>query len=264
MCNGRPCWRPTYYDVSKRSMLIRADADPKDEIRRFIVTCVSVWLTRYGAWSYDKEKLEELEQECYYRTYKLLCDKVRSNEYRRDLSFYLNVRSCAWSSVSHVYKDWVDEQRTAMEQVSIYDTIPGMAGDNAHTYIENVHKRLLPASVANQRLTEERSIDSYESPAAKAKSALAHIEFEWLMYLEACDEHGVEPVDKDVWITDNMQDLLAVVEEVHSDKQRKTTYWSHYRKAREAADPQWAEARRRYQREYFRRKRAEKKGSPQC
>ena len=92
---------------------------------RFVRTCVSVFLNKYGAWAEKREDIEDLESECIFRTYKKLINIVVTKKYRTDLSFYLNCRGCAWSEVGHAYKQWYDEHKQRIDDRCIDDNIPG-------------------------------------------------------------------------------------------------------------------------------------------
>lgn len=122
--NNSVVWRPDTCTVPKH-MLIDANAAPMDEVWRFIKTCVAVWLSKWNVWSYRQEDISELEQSCYARTYSTLVYKVKTGSYKRNLSFYLNVRSCAWSSVATEVRAWIPKIKNKLNLVNIEKPVVG-------------------------------------------------------------------------------------------------------------------------------------------
>ena len=66
---GKIVWWPDRVDIGYKAMLIRADASPREEIWRFIKTLVSIFLTKYRAWAYEREDMEELINYKYSEKY---------------------------------------------------------------------------------------------------------------------------------------------------------------------------------------------------
>ena len=208
--NGRPVWRPDFITVGR--MTINPDAPPLDEAMRFVRACVSVFLNKYGAWSDNKEDIEDLESECIFKTYKKLINIVVTKKYRKDLSFYLNCRGCAWSEVGHAYKQWYRHYKQSMDDICIDDTIPGTDrkyGDvvsHAITWVTD--SDLVPME---RRGPAERPLESYKMAGSRMKAAQAHIDYWYELYTEMCLEHCVDPMDKDSWVSENVEpEIIAL------------------------------------------------------
>ena len=244
--NGKKVWRPDMIVAGK--MTINPSAQPLDEAMRFCRTCVAVWLNKYGIWSERIEDIEDLESECVYRTYKQLIKHVVEGKYRKDLSFYLNCRSCAWSAISYALQLWRDDIRRKYELADIDDDVPGTTRKYSEILTESVRWRTDADDVPlSHRGPAERPLDTYKMQSAKVVAARAHIDYWYDLYQEMCLEHCIEPIDKDQWVKDNVEkdiidiaDNKAVLEEVPEQHPPCGTkeYWRWYRKKQQAK--KWA------------------------
>ena len=245
--NGKKVWRPDIIEAG--NMTINPSAPPLDEAMRFCRTCVAIWLNKYGIWADSIEDIEDLESECVYRTYKQLIKRVVEGKYRKDLSFYLNCRSCAWSAISYALQLWREDIKRKYELSDIDDCVPGTTRKFSEVVTESVRWRTDADDVPpEQRGPAERPLESYKRQSAKVAAAKAHIDYWYELYQEMCIEHCVEPMDKDQWVKDNIEkDILdiaenkvAVVEEVPEQHPPCGTpeYWRWYRKKQKAK--KWA------------------------
>lgn len=237
--NGMRIYRPDLITVGH--MLINPDAPPLDEAMRFVRTCVSVFLNKYGAWAEKREDIEDLESECIFRTYKKLINIVVTKKYRTDLSFYLNCRGCAWSEVGHCYKQWYDDHKQRIDDRCIDDNIPGTDrkyGDivsHAITWVTD--SDLVPME---RRGPAERPLESYKMAGSRMKAAQAHIDYWYELYTEMCLEHCVDPMDKDSWVSENVEpDIIALAKgsefepsASHHPPSNTREYWKWYRAQR--------------------------------
>lgn len=240
--NGRKVFRPDLIEVG--NMVINPNAPPLDEAMRFCRTCVAVWLNKYGIWSERVEDIEDLESECVYRTYKQLIRLVVEGKYRKDLSFYLNCRSCAWASISYALKLWRSDIQRKYEMADIDDNIPNTTRKYSDVVTESVRWRTDAEDVPlEQRGPAERPLESYKRQSAKVVAAKAHIDYWYELYQEMCLEHCVEPMDKDQWVKDNIdREILDIaenkvaVEEVSEPHPPCGTkeYWRLYRRKQKA------------------------------
>ena len=240
--NGMRVYRPDLIDVGH--MLINPDAPPLDEAMRFVRACVSVFLNKYGAWAEKREDIEDLESECIFRTYRKLINIVVTKKYRKDLSFYLNCRGCAWSEVGHCYKMWYADHKRRLDDLCIDDNIPGTDrkyGDVvSHSITWVTDSDMVPME---RRGPAERPLESYKMAGSRMKAARAHIDYWYELYQEMCIEQCVEPMDKESWVNDNIdKDIIDLAEnkidvgekpEQHPPCGTKE-YWRWYRKKRKA------------------------------
>ena len=141
-------------------MLIDSNAKPMDEVWRFIRTCCCVWLAKWNVWSYNQEDIDELEQSCYGRTFYTLVYKVQTNKYKKNLSFYLNVRSCAWSSVATEVRNWLPRIQNKLNNVNIDKVIGRDASHSELHLIDTLSERPIwrTSSEYNQRKKKELSL----------------------------------------------------------------------------------------------------------
>lgn len=103
----------------RHKMLIDPNLTPRENIAKFVNACSLVWLNKYRLYSDDPADIDELEQDARCATMTALLIKVRTGEYRRDLSFYLNVRGCAWSVISNIVRIFKSkmEKKKQVEQI---------------------------------------------------------------------------------------------------------------------------------------------------
>ena len=254
--HGQIVWWPDRVNIGHKAMLIRADASPREEIWRFIKTLVSIFLTKYRAWAYEREDMEELEAMCYTAAYCRLLYIVRTGQYRRDLSWYLNVRSAVYSTCYATYNIWLRDIRARMNfvdgtepltsedhnLVSLFDlkaseSVPKLRTDSEYSTskITDWHEAIRKCD--QQRILNESIVDDYSR------------------YCEDCEELGVEPIDKVTFViksyTNEEHDLLKY------EPPKRTQYNRKYI-AKLKSDPARLERRRAYDRAYHAKRKAEK------
>lgn len=251
---GKVVWWPDRVDIGYKAMLIRADASPRDEIWRFIKTLVSIFLTKYKAWAYARDDMEELEQMCYTSAYCRLLRIVRTGQYRRDLSFYLNVRSAVLGTCFNTYKVWL---RDLQDRANLIDgTAPLVDEDhNNATYFDlkaaDKVPKLRTESEYRTKITDWR--DAIRK-CAQQRILNESIVDDYSRYCEDCEELGVEPVDKIAFIcnsyTGEEHELLKY------EPPKRTMYNRKYMKQLRS-DPVRLERKRAYERAYHAKRKAE-------
>lgn len=184
--HGRIAYVPDKIDVP-RPMLIDSKASPRDEIWRFLKVCVSVWLNKSRVWSYSEDEIRDLESTCLVLAYHYLLKLVRECRYNRQLSFYLNCRSCAWAAVSNGLSAYFTQVR---RNKNICST--DVENDSGVPIINSI-------SYANTFLTgsddikkRERPLSSYKYAKTRDLEAQKRLYDDWLRVIEACEEMGVE------------------------------------------------------------------------
>jgi len=199
--HGRVVWWPDRVNIGKKAMLIRADASPRDEIWRFIKTLVSIFLTKYKAWADEREDMEELEAMCYTAAYCRLLRIVRTGQYRKDLSFYLNCRSAVLGSCFNTYKVWL---RDMQERANLVDGTATLTDEdhNNTTYFDLKASDKVPKLRTDAEYKSKR-IDWRDAVRQGDKLRALHDQSEddYTRYCEECAELGTTPVDKVVFVT---------------------------------------------------------------
>ena len=101
----------------------------------------------------------------------------------------------------------------------------------------NTRFGLMPSHKAPRLLTDDDThpqdsrtltapIESYKGFALKARAVNARIEDQYLRYLELCDENGIQPIDKESWITDNISQEWQEIRTIAGDPDAKPKYGS--------------------------------------
>lgn len=128
LANGTATWWPDLTKPPEGGWKIRTDIPLMDNLYDLIHLQCSIWLNKYRVHAETREDMEDLEWQYYYATYYELVRRVRTGTYRRDLSLYLNVRSCAWSLFTRTFEPW---QRHILERSKFIELSAG-AIDNTH------------------------------------------------------------------------------------------------------------------------------------
>lgn len=255
---GKVVWWPDRVDIGYKTMLIRADASPRDEIWRFIKTLVSIFLTKYKAWSYDRDDMEELEQMCYTSAYCRLLRIVRTGQYRKDLSFYLNCRSAVLGTCFNTYKVWL---RDMQERANLIDgTAPLVDEDHNHaTYFDlkaaDKVPKLRTDAEYKVKLTDWRKAIRKTDQQRILKETMTD---DYSRYCEDCEELGVEPVDKIAFVcnsyTGEEHELLKY------EPPRSTVYQRKHnvKRRRSNMSQEQLEKAREYDRKYMSKRRQKK------
>ena len=212
--NYNTVFRPISVTVPKH-MLIRADASPRDEIYRFVKTCVLVYLAKWQVWSYREEDIEELIANCLMHCYFLLVWRVRHGRYRKDLSFYLNVRSCAMSTVASEVRAWLPKIKDKLNNVDIEQRVVGTE-ERGIRLIDTLSAR--PAWRTSAEFKNKRK-ELPENLTQKDACILRRvIDSDYYSYLDDCDEFGIGNVlSEDEFIRNNYSDREYVIYHTHTD-----------------------------------------------
>ena len=168
-------------------MLIDPNAKPLDEVWRFLRTCVDVWLSKMRIYSYSRELMEDLETDAVCESYRYLVSRVADGTYRRDLSFYLNCRSAAWTGCKSAADRYYARQKREEGLCSIYDKVSDTEIRIVDTLVG--HNKLMTES-DYKTLYKERSKGYTKSTR---KDAIERQQWEdYFRYVEECVELGVD------------------------------------------------------------------------
>lgn len=222
-------YRPDYVVVPK-PFLIDASASPKDEIWRFISICVLLWLNAKGIWTLNKSDMESIEQSSKMRTYKYLLKLVREKRYRRDLSFYLNVRGCAWSACTAVVRDeYMKQQRMRDRECNLADTL---SSDSDVTYNDIIG--FVPKWRTDAEKTNKVSYDDFSqirNRIVQSKSIIRIVDNAYEDYVEDCLELGIGHVSsKEEFVKQNYsEDEIRLYKSATGEIQPKYGSQEYYR-----------------------------------
>ena len=187
--HGRVMYTTDWIVVGNK-MLIDPNLTPRENIARFVNACSLVWLNKYRLYSEDPADIEELEQDARCATMTALLIKVRTGEYRRDLSFYLNVRSCAWSVISHV----VNKFKRKMELKKPVESIDAV--------IDDEHCTLLDITAAHQ-VPKLRTDGELRKDHTSINRALQDAYDD---YVGDCEELGISHGSYQDWVNKNFKE----------------------------------------------------------
>lgn len=214
-------WLPDTVTASRELTKLRPCEHMIDEAWRICKICTSVWLCAMGIYARSKEEMEDIEQRVLIKTYTNLLCKVRSKTYRRDMSFYLNVRSCAWSAVG----DLVHERRARKRKAKVV-ALGRIDSDIEDGWLATLAAHTVPrlrtdgdcrAQAANaqnekyrQRAIEAggRTLEMYERyhKASLKRLGPQYRDDAYLEYLADCEEFGIEAVSMDEFLRINYEE----------------------------------------------------------
>lgn len=198
-------------------MFINPKAKPLDEVWRFLKACVDVWLSKMKIYSYSKELMEDLETDALCESYRYLVTRVVDGTYRRDLSFYLNCRSAAWTGCKSAADKFGSRKKKDEALCSIYDNI----SDSNVRIVDSLVGRNLMTESDWQTLYKERG-KAYK-PATRKDAVERQRWDEYFRYIEDCVELGVEAVKSFEEFTKSEQPGLSQTLEPQDQSQGRST-----------------------------------------
>ena len=247
--HGQTIWWPDYYDV--RHVKLDPALTPMQNCWRYVDLQVSVWLNKYKAFAYTEDRMIDLEQSCRVAVFCELKRRVRKGLYDRKWNFWYNVRSCAWSCIQRIIKQWLDDDAVHMNEVDGTALISDEPSDHSSmTFFDMVATESVPRLVTSSEFKPQR-IDwrDAKTPGGKLRSMHDQSEDDYSRYLEDCAELGIQPVDKVQFVvksyTGEELDMLATYAPYAKYKRQKL--WLD--KAR--AKPGWKERQSSYNHTYY-------------
>lgn len=205
---GYEVWWPDRCNVG-RQLLLDPKLTPMENCWRVIRAQVSIWLTKAKIWAYRKEDVEDLELECQMRVFAKLKQKVLTNEYDRNWSFWHNVRACAWSVVSDVIRIWILLQRKKLNNVYCTRNNEDMFHNMASHSVRKLCSRSECAAANHTKHRPNRKLQDAIS-CLGAKTILTRmIRHAYTEYSEDCAEFGLTAMSLDDFIQKNFSDEVA-------------------------------------------------------
>lgn len=234
--NGRTVWFPDAVTVRKEVKLL-PELSPMENLWRLINMTASVWLCWANLYAYQKEDMEELEQQTRLTIFIEFRRRVLKGEYNRDFNLWQNLRSVAWSKFSHsIVEPWIARIR----QRNIESDGNEIISDKDHGGT-TLYSMIADGSVPRLRTgsdsaKEPRSIDSYKTYWNKHKAFMLLVDDDYMQYMELCDENNVTPMDFREWLTGNYSEadirLYDGADDPANDQSRPKSasreYWIQY------------------------------------
>lgn len=183
--NGKPAYMANRQYVGR--MLIDPNAKPLDEVWRFIRACVDVWLSKMRIYSYSKELMEDLEIDAMCESYRYLVSRVADGTYKRDLSFYLNCRSAAWTGCKSAADKYYARQKREEGLCSIYDKV----SDTEIRLVDTLVGRNKLMTESDWKTVYKERSKGYKQPTRKDVLERQRWE-DYFKYVEECVELGVD------------------------------------------------------------------------
>jgi hypothetical protein len=242
---------PEYYKI-RGPVLLDPELSPMENAWRVVDICASVWLNAFHVWSDLKEDMEDLEMSARLATMKELIRRVKQGTYDRSVSFYLNVRSCAFSKMQHaIIEPWVKhiKERDSLldgnapasltkcdEDFTLYDV---MSAKPMHRWFTEAERRY-----------QGKDWWEFEREGDRLRVLQKQIDTEYEDYCSDCLEFGVDPITKENFIkNDNYtEDELKLL---FTPPDKRNAYQRDYWKRRALLDPTWSEKRRQYNKTYY-------------
>lgn len=205
---GYEVWWPDRYNAGQRLML-DPKLTPMDNCWRVIRAQVSIWLTKAKIWAYRKEDIEDIELECQMRVFEKLKQKVRTNEYDRNWSFWHNVRACTWSVVSNVIRSWLILQREKLNNVYCTRNNENLFRNMASHSAKKLCSRYECAAANHTKHRPNRKLQEAVSSLGAKNILKRMIRHAYTEYSEDCTEFGLTAMSLDDFIQKNFSDEVA-------------------------------------------------------
>lgn len=247
--SGIEYWFPDKYDA-KRHETLDPELTPTQNLWAVIHKVTCIWLTKSHVYATAQEDMDDLEAEVRMATYYRLQYLVRTKQYQRKYSFWVNCTRACWSICNAHIQRWFNR---------IHEKSKQMCGDMA---IEGTDVPLFELLSFNPTLVTSSECWSAQKmrwqdaqrPYEKWKKLNEHVEDEYLEYTESCLELGVEPVDKVSFVLENYsEEERKLMADKPTNSITYSNYYRNWRARKKLTDPEWSERKRIYDREYQRK-----------
>lgn len=243
----RGVWIPDPVTVTRENTKLIDCPNLLDNVWRLIHLSVSVWMSKYKIFARSREEMDDAVADCEIKAYQYLLNKVRTKEYRLDLSLYLNIRACCQSAVGmYIHRLNTNKDKARRETISLGHVDGGWLEALAS---ESVPKMMTQSdAIKASKLRQRIAHQDVENKPSKAIEARRRDE-SYQEYLENCYELGVSPKSQIEFERTNYGSLLG---EKPKTAPRIPTYGKSLQSER---TPEERERMRDYWREYKRKHR---------
>lgn len=243
----RGVWVPDPVTVTRETTKLIDCPNLLDNVWRLIYLSVNVWMSKYKVYARSREEMDDAIADCEIKAYQYLLNKVRTKEYRRDLSLYLNTRAACQSAVGmYIHRLNTNKDKARRETISLGHDDGGWLESLAAESVPRMMTKsdAIKATKLRQRIAHPE-ID--RTPPSKAIEARRR-DSAYQEYLEDCYELGVTPIGQIEFERANYADVL---DEKPNIAPRIPTYGKRLQIER---TPEQREQMRDYWREYKRKK----------
>ena len=259
MKGGIEYWFPDKYDA-KRHETLDPELSPRENLWAIIRKVTCIWLTKAHVYATTKEDMDDLEAEVRMATYYRLQYLVRTRQYQRKYSFWVNCTRACWSICNSHIQRWFNR---------IHEKNKHMCGDMA---VDGTDVPLFDLISFNPTLVtssenwsaQKLKWQDAQRPYERWRKINETVEDEYSSYCESCLELGVVPVDKVSFVLTNYTEEERKI--MSNEPTQNRTYRNYFRNwvaRKKLSDPEWAARKKQhdriYQRRYSEKRKAERK-----
>lgn len=257
--NGVEYWFPDRYDVKARELL-DPELSPRENLWAMIHKVTCIWLTKSHVYATTKEDMDDLEAEVRMATYYRLQYLVRTKQYQRKYSFWVNCTRACWSICNAHIQRWFNR---------IHEKSKHLCGDlavdgNDVTLFELLSFNPTLVTSSENWSAQKMKWQDAQMPYTKWKKINETVDEEYSLYCEDCIELGVAPVDKVTFVLENYSEEERKIMSTNPIKSiTYSNYFKNWIAKKKLQDPEWAERKkirdREYQRRYSEKRKADRK-----
>lgn len=257
--NGVEYWFPDLYKAKQRELL-DPNLTPSQNLWNTIHKVTCIWLTKAHVYATTKEDMDDLEAEVRMATYYRLQYLVRTRQYQRKFSFWVNCTRACWSICNSHIQRWFNR---------IHEKSKHMCGDMA---VDGTDVPLFDLISFNPTLVtssenwsaQKLKWQDAQRPYERWRKLNETVEDEYLLYTESCLDLGVDPVDKVTFVLENYTEEERKIMSTNPIKSiTYSNYFKNWVARKKLEDPAWAARKkqhdREYQRKYNEKRKAERK-----
>lgn len=257
MSNGHERWWPDKYNVKKRELLDPSKT-PRENLWDFVYKVTCVWLNKARVWAYSEQDMSELESETRMATYLRLKYLVRTRQYQRKYSFWVNATRACYSVYNACITAWLRRLKPREMEVCGDDLVG--SSDNSATLFDMVSFAPVWLTDSDYPSRQKMPWDAATRPYDRWRKLHAHADDLYSIYCEDCLDLGVTPVDKIKFVMDNFtKEERDLMDENKTVSSANATYLRNWYEKKKATDPQWWARRLKKQKEYSERNRQKRK-----
>lgn len=208
-------WVPDMVTASRENTRLVDCPNLLDNVWRLIKISCSVWLNKYRVFAFSKEEMEDIEQDAHVRAYVYLLEKVRSGSYRKDLSLYLNIRSCCQCAVGmYIHSVHTNKFKAKRETISLAH----VDAENGDGWLSTLASESVPrmmtawdAIQASKNRTRKAIADDCPVNVRRARDTRLEArrrDDAYNEYVEDCVELGIDYISRDEFEKSNYGDVL--------------------------------------------------------
>ena len=248
-------WVPDMVSASRENTKLVDCPNLLENCWRLIYISCSVWLNKYRVFAFSKEEMEDIEHDAHIRAYVYLLEKVRSGSYRKDLSLYLNIRSCCQCAVGiYVHSCHTNKFKANRNTISLGH----VDAENGEGWLSTLASESVPrmmtswdAIQASKRRTRKALSEDCPSNVRKARDTRIEARLRdeaYNEYVEDCVELGIDYISRDDFEQSNYGDVLHTtyvprprsgvaktqLERTEAEREEMRAYWRESKRQQKA------------------------------